>query len=457
MTAPMRVDGVDISHYQRAAIGYAAAKKAGVKWMYHKATEGGTYKDPKYAARRAEAKKVGMPFGAYHFARASTRAGDAVAEAKHFLAYAKPVPGDLRPALDLETTEGLSLAQLRTWAKAFIGEVKRQTGVLPVVYTPFDLGTADDGCVIWRPRYNDSNRPPARKWDIWQFSNGVLGVPDRVTGFGHVDLNVMRAGLRLSDLLIPVKPAAPKPMVRKVAKLKFAHCSMQYNDTDQQHASDINTLFGRKYDVITGTEAGKGAGNMNVELRRAAEKYGYVISLHRNYGTWVAVKKTIVAKDARFSVRHALDGTAKYGAKGVVFAEWDMGPTFGKFAVASVHYVTRAGAGTVTRKAQLDLKYANAIEGWVKALPDEFSAFVAGDFNLRDQPNDWFKGQIPMATCWDDLKLWPNTGHGNIDGVARHKADARVRFTGARVLDDGDLFLNTDHFVVEVDVEVRAV
>jgi GH25 family lysozyme M1 (1,4-beta-N-acetylmuramidase) len=198
----MRVDGVDISHHQEGAIDYAAAKKAGVKWMYHKATEGATYTDPNYARRREQVKAAGIPFGAYHFARAGK--GDAVAEARHFLSVAKPKPGDLRPALDLETTEGLSLSQIRAWASRFIGYVEDKTGVLPVVYTPFDLGeAAAEGCVIWRPRYNDRNEPPELAWDIWQFSNGVYGVPDSVAGFGHVDLNTMRDGLDLADLLIP--------------------------------------------------------------------------------------------------------------------------------------------------------------------------------------------------------------------------------------------------------------
>jgi GH25 family lysozyme M1 (1,4-beta-N-acetylmuramidase) len=210
-----RVDGVDISHHQGGTIDYAAAKKAGVKWIYHKATEGATFTDPNYARRRAEAKKAGIPFGAYHFARAGR--DDAAAEARHLLITAKPVPGDLRPALDLETTEGLSTAQLRTWAAEFVDEVKRQTGVLPVIYTPYDLRGAVPGeCIIWRPRYNDSNTPPELPWDIWQFSNGVLGKPDDVAGFGHVDLNTMRDGVTTADLRIP----KPKRVRRWRGKLE---------------------------------------------------------------------------------------------------------------------------------------------------------------------------------------------------------------------------------------------
>ena len=199
------IDSVDISRYQTRKIDYAAARRAGVKFMWHKVTEGDSLRDPNYDKRRKEAKAAGIPFGAYHFARADFTGSknDARKEARFFLKHAAPVSGDVRPALDLETMEGLSLSQIRTWAKDFVAEVKKQTGVLPIVYTPFDLGSAVEGCLIWRPRYNNANKEPVLRWDIWQFSNGVYGNPRSVPGFGNVDINTVRAGIKLSDLLIP--------------------------------------------------------------------------------------------------------------------------------------------------------------------------------------------------------------------------------------------------------------
>lgn len=203
MTTPMRIDGVDISHHQAGKIDWAALKRAGVKWMYHKSTEGNGFKDSNYSKRRAEAKAAGMPFGAYHFARPEL--GDARREAAFFVATAKPVPGDLRPALDLETKERLSSAQIVQWADEFCDEVEDLCGVTPVVYTPYVLSTAlEKKALFWVPRYNNSNTPPVRQWDIWQFSNGVFGVPNSVPGLGHVDLNTSK--VQLSELLIP-KPA----------------------------------------------------------------------------------------------------------------------------------------------------------------------------------------------------------------------------------------------------------
>jgi GH25 family lysozyme M1 (1,4-beta-N-acetylmuramidase) len=205
MTRPQSVDGIDISHHQGGKLDLAAAKKRGLKWLYHKATEGDGFRDPSYPTRRAEAKRAGIPFGAYHFARAEK--GDAAKEASFFLAYATPRPGDLRPVLDLETLEGLSPTDIRSWAKRFVTTVEKATGVNPTIYTPFDLGTADNGCLLWRPRYNNSNIPPQLKWHIWQFSDGVFGVPNTYPGFGHVDLNVMRSGLTVARMQIPSKQA----------------------------------------------------------------------------------------------------------------------------------------------------------------------------------------------------------------------------------------------------------
>lgn len=208
--------GADISHHQ-TGVNLAAAHKAGLQWLYHKCTEGNSFVDGSFATRRAQAKAAGLPFGGYHFARPSAKASDGAAEARFFLSHCKPAPGDLRPALDLETTEGLSMSQVRAWAKSFVDEVKAQLGgVHPVVYGPYDLGSAVSGCLLWRPRYSPSNMRPALHWDIWQFSDGKYGVPNSLPGLGHCDLNTMRDGVTTADLRIPAKKTtAPKPPTKE--------------------------------------------------------------------------------------------------------------------------------------------------------------------------------------------------------------------------------------------------
>lgn len=237
MTAPLRIDGADISHHQPTYTlqDLKAAKAAGLRFLYHKATEGETVRDDEYAARRALAAQAGIPFGAYHFAHPER--GDAIAEADAFLAHAKPKPGDLVPALDLETnTLGLSERELTGWVARWVRRVRRHTGVHPVIYTPFDLNNPDArfklgaefGCLLWQPRYNDDNRPPVpvepwREVDLWQFSNGVLGKPDRVPGLGHVDLNTIRSDVRVGDFRIP----KPVDELEKSGTLRFMTQNVQ--------------------------------------------------------------------------------------------------------------------------------------------------------------------------------------------------------------------------------------
>ena len=469
MVASMRVDGADISHYQNGKLDLAIAKRAGIKFLYHKATEGERYTDPNYNKRRAEAAAAGIPFGGYHFARPGAK--DAIKEAQHFLAVAKPKPGDLRPALDLETTEGRTLAQLREWARQWCSEVEKATGVKPIVYTPFDLGEAVKGSLLWRPRYNNQNRPPSLAWDIWQFSNGRLGKPNKVAGLGRVDINTLRKGLKVSDLLIP-KVATPKPTkpatpTKKIARLRFAHASLQFSDPAKQREADIRTIFERGYDVITGTEAGaepgEGGRSTSAMLRKQAADSGYLIGVTDRFDTWTAVKSSIVDKDFKAGARFALWRSSKtpgakgrWGDKGVVWVGWDMGPTFGEFAVGSVHPLTKRGAGSARRKRASDIEYAKVVGSWINSLPDETSTFIGGDFNRVDKKYDLTMGQWPGASCWDDLRVHPNTGHGNIDAILRDKRDSRVKCISAKVLADKDLFLHTDHFLVEAVYEVTS-
>lgn len=203
MTTPLRVHGSDVSHHQ-GQLDLAKAKAEGLRFLYHKATEGDSFVDREYAARRTQAAEAGLRFGAYHFARAER--GDARDEARHFLEVAQPESGDLIPVLDLETAEGLTQTQLKRWAKVFSNEVKREVGVLPVLYSQWEFEGLRN--IRWVPRYNSTNTPPTIPWDVWQFSDGVHGVPNSFPGLGHVDLNHLADGFRLRDLTL--RPSRPE-------------------------------------------------------------------------------------------------------------------------------------------------------------------------------------------------------------------------------------------------------
>lgn len=473
MVKPFRIDGVDISHWQSGSLDFAAAERAGVRWVYHKATEGIGYTDPRYASRRTEiARESGLLFGAYHFARPDKKGSDGLAEAHHFLSVAKPKPGDMRPMLDLEDRNGLTRKALTKWVGDFVREVERATGHPPFIYTPFDLDEHFN-CPLWTARYNDKNEPPRipEPWKIYtihQFSNGSYGKPKSVPGLGNVDLNTMNGDpARLTKVFQLPKPDPkpdPKPKPGKSARLKFAHLSMETGDKKAQQQADLDAVFSRGYDVITGTEAGHGTGVGGPLLKGAATKHGYLLSKITRFDTWVAVKKSLVAGGWRVGADFVLPASTKFepkppgrwGDKGITWIEWDMGPTYGRFAVGAVHYLSHSGAGKVY-KAETDRLYATAVTQWAKKHGSGTTlAFVGGDFNLLINRNDVFKGG-PLTTCWTDLKKYPATHGPNnscIDALARYNHDTRVSLAGARVLTDKQLPLNTDHFLVEAEYDV---
>ena len=434
---PLPVHGVDISHHQSGTLDLAGAKRRGLRWLYHKATEGTSLKDARYAQRRAEAAKAGLPFGAYHFARADR--GDAVEEAKFFLAYAQPKPGDLRPALDLETMEGLSLAEIRRWAADFIAEVVRQTGHKPVVYTPFDLGSVDDGCIIWRPRYNNTNTPPKLAWDIFQFSNGVYGVPNRLRGIGNVDLNYMRDGLRLEDMLIP----EPKP--EPVPDLLFTidHASQQWPDSDAQTASDIDKALAPGKPVVTFTEVSKNNGNLPI-LRRAARKHGYRVFFEGGEVA-IAVKRGIEIIDSGATlVNPAQAGKPPTIGHSRRYALWVKIRYEGEVIfVVTAHWVT--GFATDADRREKHEKMSREIVRLVRENGKGANlAFFSGDINAPDRkaptPGYAILTAGGLTTCWDELGVWPST-HGRngstIDIIGSYDRDGRVSAESARVFRDG--------------------
>lgn len=463
-TKPRRIDGVDLSHHNpvtEAAL--RAAKGAGVRFVYHKATEGAGYVDPTYATRRALAKLVGIPFGAYHFARPAR--GDAGQEANHFLKIAKPAKGDLAPCLDLETTEGLTMAELRAWAAEWVAIVRKATGVEPVVYTPFDLGTKG---LRWRPRYNASNTPPVLPWDLWQFSNGTSGVPNNVAGLGRVDLNTWAEGKDLSAIpRVGAKPPKPAPTTVRV---RVGHASMQFSDNDEQHAHDAEAAFAhaeaRGYACLTGTEAGAGAGNLTRELTRAAKRHGY--RFHRAHGDWVAVRKDLGPVVSKGYVPvHGSHNAIKdpnpgnYAPKGIPWVKVDASKHgIGVITFGAGHFLTKGAKPSQTLPGPanhhtLNEQHAKAVGVWARRHAKGNALVLWGaDVNRNDRDLDVLSG-APLTTCWDELGKWPNTGHGPIDVIASYDGDGRVECRAARVWDDKALKLHTDHYLIEATYDVR--
>lgn len=465
-----RIDGVDISHWQSGALDFKKAKSSGVKFVYHKATEGSGYKDPMYDRRRKEVKAASIPFGAYHFARPTK--GSAKREAEFFYNYAKPVPGDMIPMLDLEVNTGnLNVSEMTTWVSEFIDYFKSKD-LDVVIYTHYTLNNTFN-LALWVARYSNAMSAPRvpapwKKYDIWQFSNGQYGSPRSVPGLGNVDINTFNTGVTVDKFLIKEKT---KPVPVEEIKLKIWHFSMQFSDSPAQHKKDAKTAFTQDADVVTGTEGGPGAESLGAALRAEAKANGYHLYLPATKtDCWVAVKKTIAPKGIKtgFKELHPFAKSIKdphpYSSRGIVWATFSH-PSLGTITVGSVHLLTlgryMGQSKADNKKCPIDhytvnKKMGTAITAWAKKKGEKRKlVFVTGDTNLVDKTTDVFNSGGALVTCWDDLKKGPNTGHGNIDVIARYRGDARVKIKNARVYTDKDLPMHTDHFPVKAVYTIR--
>jgi GH25 family lysozyme M1 (1,4-beta-N-acetylmuramidase) len=192
------LEGIDVSHWQ-GTIDWGKVAAAGKKFAIIKATESIDFVDDHYATNHSAAKAKGIWTGAYHFARPSSTAGDAVNEADWFASHIGLGAGDLIPALDLEVSGSLSITALQSWVKSFLDRVTARTGVRPMVYTSpafwkkymgDTTAIADAGYkILWVAHWGVSAPTvPAsnwggRGWTFWQYSNcgsvpGISGCVD---------------------------------------------------------------------------------------------------------------------------------------------------------------------------------------------------------------------------------------------------------------------------------------
>lgn len=203
--------GIDVSN-NNGSVDWrkVSADRQEIRFAYCKATEGARFTDGLYAQNRSGCKTRGILFGAYHFARPHT---DAVAQAKHFAEIARPRAGDLIPMLDLETSDGLPVADVRRWVAAFLAALDKRGIPCGVYTTPSlaELAPQTQGVAkrpLWiahvgwggAPRVRPPTIPsPWKHGAFWQYSwkGRVQGVR------GEVDMDRVLTG-HLADYKLPL-------------------------------------------------------------------------------------------------------------------------------------------------------------------------------------------------------------------------------------------------------------
>ncbi len=197
------LQGVDVSATQ-GTIDWAqvAATKS---FALVRATVGASAVDARFAANWAGARGAGLVRGAYHvFAPAD----DADAQADAFLAAIGTIePGDLHPAVEVETMDALSASSAEIGLARFFARVEQAAGPPLVVRTDpaFWSGsmggsTAFGAEPLWivHPDVTCPDVPPAwATWTLWQWTRS--GTSPGISG--AVDLDRFNGGLAELDLL----------------------------------------------------------------------------------------------------------------------------------------------------------------------------------------------------------------------------------------------------------------
>ncbi|MFJ9379788.1 lysozyme [Streptomyces sp. NPDC101455] len=184
--------GHDVSSHQKN-VDWPSAKAKGATFVYVKATESTTYRNPYFDQQYDGARKAGIIRGAYHFALPDRSSG--ASQAAYFVAHGGDWKADgwtLPPALDIEYNPydkkhgcyGLSKTAMVNWIKAFSAEVNRETGRRPVIYTTtlwWKTCTGDNSSLasthaLWIARHNAADAGPLPAgwsyWTFWQYDNG---------------------------------------------------------------------------------------------------------------------------------------------------------------------------------------------------------------------------------------------------------------------------------------------
>ena len=191
MRRERRIEGIDVSHWE-GDIDFQEVKRAGIRFVYMKASEGVSYIDPDFERNYREARKARLKIGFYHYVTAGSEE-EARAQARHFadVIWGKVYHGC--PVMDFESSDSLTKDQINDVSTAFLQELREVTGKRVAIYSDANnaTNTFDARLAVyplWIADYGVA-RPDMRnhwkRWAGWQYTDA-----GRVEGIrGRVDRN----------------------------------------------------------------------------------------------------------------------------------------------------------------------------------------------------------------------------------------------------------------------------
>lgn len=195
--AVSQAQGIDVSKFQGTINWRKVAKSKSVKFVYIRATEGTSIKDPQYKANVDSARDAGLLVGSYHVYSSKTSAYTQFANFKNVVVKRKQ---DLIPVLDIEGYHSGHLDMARV--DKLLELMEKEYGAKPMIYTSEKVYTEHFSGKkylsyhIFVAKYKGS---PSIRYTLWQHSK-----TGRVSGIkGDVDLDKFHPKHSLYDLMMP--------------------------------------------------------------------------------------------------------------------------------------------------------------------------------------------------------------------------------------------------------------
>ncbi len=203
------VRGIDVSHHQ-GPIDWTAVAADDVAFAYVKLSEGGDHRDREFRRNLAEANRLGLPVGAYHFFTFCRPPAD---QARNFIGAMSEGATQLPPMIDLEFHGNCDRrptpAEMRDEVEVFMSLVESEINRSVIFYTPDSFLEVYGESLPTRPLWRRSimQEPDRSDWLIWQYHPA-----GRVAGIsGDVDLNVLSGDLDALLALGTARPENAKP------------------------------------------------------------------------------------------------------------------------------------------------------------------------------------------------------------------------------------------------------
>jgi lysozyme len=168
-----------IDVYYQNDIDLASAQKGGVTAVIHKATEGTYFADPKYGDRKDVAKKLGLPWGAFHLSSSE----DVKSQLDAFLKVESGTDPAILMALDWEKSQDRGIMSLDQ-VHEFVARFHDRLGYYPMIYGGWVLRETNavlngdsilSRCPLWYQRYEPTPIGlPTKTWadyTLWQYDN----------------------------------------------------------------------------------------------------------------------------------------------------------------------------------------------------------------------------------------------------------------------------------------------